>query len=304
MVPIRRRSCLPFAVTLSSALMSFGSVGAQDDVAFQFGDLPSAPRMTLFQWSYGTGFSGGASGMDEPLVGDRPDFTESSVTVGRGVAQLEFGYNYTYDDEAGDEVWSHSYPEPLLRVGMLAEWLEVRIGWNMGDQSSRQGASVVNQTGSEDLYLGCKIAMTPQEGILPETALIPQMTVPTGSSAFGAGEVLPGVNWIYGWEINDCISIAGSTQGNGAIDDSTSRRFLEIAQSAVIGYSLTERIGAYTEWYGFFPYSAETAKPTHYFNGGFTFLVNNNLQLDVRGGVGLNQAADDCFVGTGGIVRF
>ncbi len=299
--------CRPYFLSMVSLLtivIPLGSAAAQDDVSFQFQDAAGPPRMTLLQWSYGSSFSGGAPGLDEPLVGDRPDFTESAVTVGHGVAQLEFGYTYTYDEDAGDDVRSHSYPEPLLRVGILAEWLEFRIGWNMGDQVTRQGATVVSQTGSEDLYLGFKIAMTPQEGILPEMALIPQMTVPTGISAFGAGEVLPGLNWIYGWEVNDYFSIAGSTQGNGAIDDFTSQQYLEMTQSIVVGCSLTERIGAYAEWYGAFPYSAQTANPTHYFDGGFTLSVTNNLQFDIRGGVGLNEEADDYFVGTGSIIRF
>lgn len=269
-----------------------------------FGPAYETPRMTLLQWSHGGGFRGGAPGPDEPLVADRPDFTEASVTVGRGVVQLEMGYTFTNDEAGGDNVKSHSYPEPLLRVGLLAEWLEFRMGWNYAEQFTRQGGVVASAAGAEDMYLGFKIALTPQEGILPETAIIPQMTVPSGGSAFRAEDVLPGLNWVYSWELNDCLSLAGSTQGNGAIDDSTSRRYLEATQSIVLGQSLTERIGAYAEWYGCFPYSADNAKPAHTFNGGFTFLVNNNLQFDVRGGVGLNQAAEDYFVGAGSAIRF
>ena len=37
------------------------------------------------------------SKLDEPLVTDRPDFTESSTTVGQGVVQLEMGYTFTGD---------------------------------------------------------------------------------------------------------------------------------------------------------------------------------------------------------------
>ena len=37
-------------------------------------------RKTLLQWSYGTSFEGGPD-LYEPLVTDRPDFTESSVTA-------------------------------------------------------------------------------------------------------------------------------------------------------------------------------------------------------------------------------
>lgn len=42
----------------------------------------------------------------------------------------------------------------------------------------------------------------------------------------------------------------------------------------------------------------------HYFNGGFTYLVNNDMQWDIRGGTGLNDTADDYFVGTGVSIRF
>ena len=268
-----------------------------------YGPCDCKPRGTLLQWSYGTSFSGGPD-LDEPLVTDRPDFTEASVTVGRGVAQLEFGYTYTYDEEAGDRVKSHSYPETLLRVGVLAEWLELRFGWNYAEESTRVGGVTTNASGAEDLYLGLKLALTPQEGILPETAIMPQMTVPTGSGDFTADEVLPGVNWLYSWDVNDFLSVAGSSQGNRAQDGGSGDYYFEFAQSATAGYSLSERLGAYTEWFAFVPNSADTERTEHYFNGGFTFLVTNDLVFDIRAGMGLNSAADDYFLGAGGAVRY
>ena len=268
-----------------------------------WGPCPCQPRMTLFQWSYGTSFGGGAD-LDEPLVTDRPDFTESSSTVGRGVAQLEMGYTYVYDAEAGDRTRTHSYPQTLLRYGILAEWLELRVGWNYAEEATRVDGVPARAGGSEDLYLGLKFALTPQECLLTEMALIAQMTVPSGSAAFSAGETLPGVNWIYSWEINDWLSTAGSSQFNRAIDEVTGETYLEYAQSWTFGYSLTERLGAYTEWFALIPSGADTVRTQHYFNGGFTFLLSNDIQYDVFAGVGLNRAADDYFLGTGLSMRF
>jgi hypothetical protein len=134
-------------------------------------------------------------------------------------------------------------------------------------------------------------------------ALVPQMTVPTGANAFTADEVLPGVNWLYGWDINDFLSTAGSTQFNRVIDE-TGGSYTEWAQSWTVGYSLTDQVGAYTEWFAFFPHSADTAQPEHYFDGGFTYQFSNDIQWDIRAGVGLNDAADDYFVGTGLSIRF
>jgi len=255
---------------------------------------------TLMQWSYGNSFSGGPD-LDAPLVTDRPDFTEASTTVGLGVAQLEFGYTYIHDISGGQGVHTQSFGEPLLRVGILAEWLEFRIAlFPLENRTVTSGITEIT-AGADELYLGFKIALTPQEGLLPEMALIPQMNVPIGSNAT-SDSVEPGVNWIYAWEISDFISTAGSTQGNRRVDGSGDA-YLEMAQSWTVAYSLTDRVGAYTEWFALIPSSADTAQAEHYANGGFTFLLSNDVQFDIRAGVGLNEEAADFFTGTGLSVR-
>lgn len=265
--------------------------------AFCLDDTPG----TLMTWSYGS--ATGGPDLDEPLVTDRPDFTEASSTVGNGVAQIEFGYTFTENRDDGDSERSHSIGEPLLRAGILANWLELRLAI-FPVQSETTTGGVSNSTGgTEDLYLGFKIGLTPQEGFLPEMSLIPQMTVPTGSNAFTNDEVLAGVNWIYAWELTETVGIAGSTQFNRSIDD-TGEGYIEFAQSATCAISLTDTVGAYAEWYGLFPSGADAARVEHYFNGGFTYLFNNDVQWDVRAGTGLTSAADDFFVGTGLSIRF
>lgn len=262
------------------------------------------PRKTLFQWSYGTSFEGGPPGRDEPLASDRPDFTEASSTVGRGVRQLELGYTFIRDSEAGSTLNAHSFPETLLRVGVLAEWLEFRIAYNHGVQSSNFAGIATDISGAEDLYLGAKLGLTPQEGFLPEMALVPQMTVPSGASNFTAEEVLPGINWLYGWDINEFLSTAGSTQYNRALDSTTGEPYAEFAQSWTIGYTLGEHLGAYTEFFAIIPDGADTDHTQSYFDGGLIFPITNDLQFDVRAGVGLNRSADDYFVGSGAVIRF
>ena len=256
---------------------------------------------TLFQWSYGASFEGGPN-LDEPIVTDRPDFTEASSTVGAGVFQLESGYTYVYNDNGGG-IESHSFGEPLLRVGALANWFEFRFAWNYLAESSAIGGTTTRIDGADDLYLGAKIGLTPQEGILPEMALIPQMYVPVGHDAFTANQVLPGVNWLYGWDVTDFVSTAGSTQINRRVDGMTAEPYYELAQSWTIGYTLTDRLGAYTEWFALFPSGADSDPTQHYLDGGFTYLVTDNFQLDIRAGKGLSGGADDYFLGAGASIR-
>jgi hypothetical protein len=263
----------------------------------------SENRKTLMQWSYGTSFEGGPD-LEEPLVTDRPDFTEASSTVGYGVMQLEGGYTFFYDDEGDDRTYSHSFPETLLRVGLLAEWLEFRVDWNYADEHSDISGVTDTISGAEDLGLGFKIALTPQECLLPETAIILQMTVPTGSSEFSADEVLPGFNYLYGWDITDEWSTGCSTGLSATTDDETADSYMEFSQSWTVGRSWTDRLSSYTEWFVLAPTSADTNRAENYFNGGFTYLVSDDMQWDIRAGVGLNEAADDFFAGTGLSLRY
>src|SRR4051794_22638848 len=94
---------------------------------------------TLMQWSYGKPPSDDGSPLDEPLEADRPDFTESPKTVGKGVVQLETGYTFTSDSADGEHTANHSFPEMLLRVGVLADWLEFRAEWNYEIERTRVG---------------------------------------------------------------------------------------------------------------------------------------------------------------------
>ena len=188
-------------------------IGASEFASAQGGSRShcrSCMPATLFNW-WEAPQPLGALG---DIVTDRPDFTEASSTVGLGVAQFETGYTFTRE---GDDQ-SHSWGEPLLRVGLFANWFEFRIGVTPVSESVLAGAGRVTQSGAEDLYLGAKIWLTPQEGILPELAIIPQMTVPTGGNAFSDGQVQPGANLLYGWDITEEVSFAGSTQYNSAID--------------------------------------------------------------------------------------
>jgi hypothetical protein len=258
---------------------------------------------TLFQWFYEEDSDGGSK-LDEPLVTDRPDFTEASTTVGQGVVQLETGYTFTTDAEDGVRTTNHSFPETLLRVGVLADWLEFRVDWNYEVERTRAGGVAETRSGADDLTLGFKIALTEQQCNLPETAVILQFSVPSGGDAFTADEVLPGINYLYSWELNDDWSLGASTGFVAAVDDETNDTYSQFSQSLSLGRGWNDKVGSYTEWSVLSPIGADTNRPENYLNGGFTYLINKDVQWDIRAGVGLNDAADNFFAGTGISLRY
>ena len=73
--------------------------------------------------------------------------------------------------------------------------------------------------------------------------------------------------------------------------------------SLAAAVALSEKVGAYVEYFGFYP-NAEHSDAAHTINGGLTYLINNNFQIDWRIGAGLNEEADDFFTGVGFAFRF
>lgn len=236
----------------------------------------------------------------EPIATDRPDFTESSTTVGAGVAQIEAGYTYTR--RSSEHLRSHAWGEPLLRVGVFADWIELRAALAPTTEVVNIPGNGLRETGVEDLYLGVKIGLTSQSGWLPELSVVPQMTVPTGITHFTSDRTLPGCNLIYGWEITESLSSTGSTQFNYAIDDNDT--YVEWAQSWTLGLALTDTVGCYSEWFAILPDRSSSVPAEQYLDGGFTWRLNDDIQLDARMGTGLNAAAADFFGGVGLSVRF
>jgi hypothetical protein len=301
-------------VFMSATLIFSGIVGSVrgDDEPTDFEQVdrsqsiccPPAPK-TLLRWARAPD-PGRDDDSEDVIVTDRPDFTEASSTVGLNVFQVEMGYTYSHDDNAGVQINTHSYPETLYRIGLFAEWFELRIAYNyLNGHTDDPVAGRSSVSGSDDLYLGAKLWLTEQSGWLPEMTILPQMFVPSGSQEFTNDEVLPGVNWLYSWEVNDCLSVGGSTQVN-RVRDETGHFYAETAQSAAMSLSLTEQLGAYAEYFGFYPSGAiePGVGPEHYLNGGLSYLWNNDVQFDVRVGYGLNRNATDFFTGTGLSVRF
>jgi hypothetical protein len=242
------------------------------------------------------------SGEEEHLDADRPHFPEATTTVGKGRAILESGYTFT---KKGDSFLSHSAPEALLRVGMLADWFEFRVGQNFLHQRQTVDEVTTTASGPQDLYLGVKLALTEQKGWLPAMVIIPQMTVPSGSAAVTAGRVLPGVNVDCGWEvIKDVFDIELLIANNFVQDEFGSNSHHELATGLTGVFQLTKQLELFAEWDAFYPTAGVSAAPRHYAVAGTVYFVTPNLQLDMRAGVGLNHHSNDFLAGVGFAARY
>lgn len=251
-----------------------------------------------------------AEPLTEPLITDRPDFTESTAVIPFGHLQLETGYTFTYDDEDGRRVSDQTFPEALMRIGVVKDW-ELRLGWTgwslteelfmEENDSSRKVRREEHDDGGTDMIIGFKRYLLPQEGLRPELGVIGELSLPTGTETKSSGDVDPQVKILWSYELPADFALSGNL--NFAVPTSDAGRFFQTSASVSLSYSVTDWMGSYVEYFGFYPNDRWT-DCAHTVNGGLTFLITDNLQFDVRTGAGLNEEADDFFTGAGLSMRF
>jgi hypothetical protein len=287
---------LPLAVVTAIILtLSNTSAVAQTEAT----PAPAAAK-TLLQALQGGTSAGAESADDNRIDPDRPHFPEAATTVGLGRAVLESGY--TFSQKAGEQL-SHSYPEALIRVGAFADWFELRIGQNLGEQRTLGGLTQ-SSGGFQDLYLGAKIALTKQNGLIPEAALIPQMTVPTGSSDLTAHRVLAGLNADFSWDIvKDRFGIELLVANNQIRDELGGIQY-QVATGLTGVFQASKQLELFAEWDAYYVRGGlASTLPQHYAVGGLVYFITPNLAVDARAGVGLNHRSNDVLAGVGFAIR-
>ncbi len=245
---------------------------------------------------------------EERIETERHDFTQSTKTIGRHVAQIESGYVYFYKDQDGEVEQAHAVPELLLRLG-LTDDIEFRLRWNYV-WKSRDDADDID--GGQDLRWGFKLQVTEQEGCIPETALDLRFTAPVGAQVWTTARVEYGFDYIYGWKLGEIWSINGSTGywNNGLGDFSLlpeepqGENFGVWSQSFVLGVELTERTTMFNEAFVLSSNGLPSNFTIAVYNIGVDYYFTNNFVGDIRVGKGLTDETDDFFVGIGGGYRF
>ena len=218
----------------------------------------------------------------EPLVTDRPDFTESASVVGAGRFQLEGGTTYSRADGEGEI----AVGELLLRIG-LGSRLEGRVAGNSHVWSDAED-------GFEDPVVGAKLLLA--EG----AAILASASVPIGSEGVGGDASEPEVRLAYAREAGS-LSV-GANVGWFWTEVADERRHGGLA-SLAFGIPLGPRDAAFVEAYGLATEGAGGEEVT--IDGGLTRQLSDDFQLDARVGIGIGgDEASDWFFGVGAARRW
>jgi hypothetical protein len=223
------------------------------------------------------------------MITDRPDFTEATEVVGKGVVQMENGL--TVERDKGRSTLT--CPEMLMRIG-LSNRLEFRIGGDGFLSELAEGAERVS--GYSDVELGMKIRLWDEGRRRPAFSLIPILSIPTGSREFSSGDYDPTLKLALGKDLPRGFALGGNL--NLSYLTTPDGRFFQTAYSATVGHKVIKSYSGYWEIFGFAP-REKGGSASWIANTGISRSIGKNAQVDVRIGKHLTGESASWFWGVG-----
>lgn len=235
------------------------------------------------------------------LTTDRPDLTESPMTVDAGRLQTEinaFGYTRSRADDMGDKVDSYEYGVTNFRIG-LTHNSEVNVVWQPYGQvhtrpagaaatSREEGIGGLDIRGKLNLF-GNDAFDSPGDTAL---GLLPFVSLPTDRNNGVSPEDIEGGIIIplaivlpmgFGLGINGGVTASKDEEGSGY--------HTEALALAALSYEWGELFGTYYEIASVLG-TDDQRGDILLLGTGFTYAVNDNVQLDGGVNFGLTSASD------------
>ena len=273
------------------------------------------------------------------IVTDRPDITESAETVQKNRFQIESGFLYFRNENQSDESkyydnstkFDHSsenskdkkysnhsdnflIPNVLFRYG-VNDFMELRLGLtlsytkenNKGDDDKN---NLYPDSQSDDRHgnngsfnfdapsAGVKFKLGKQNGIVPSTAVILQAVSSILSSESSKDYIDPSIVFCFHNSVSDKFGLGynfGVNIQNGF--NEAAGIFYSLSGS----YSFSDKVSVFAEYFG--STNIYYLVPDNGADLGVTYLINNNIQLDLSAGAGLGDIDDEFFIGTGFSIR-
>lgn len=245
------------------------------------------------------------------IITDRPGFSDSAALVPRGRFQIESGYTFTYDRESDRRILDHTFPELLFRTG-LTEYLELRLGWAGASLTETlQDVTRRNRThshedhndGWRDTSIGVKVPILKDCENLPNISAIFTLGLPTGNPSKSTRDVSYELKFPMNYAVTDRFTVYGSVLSRFLNSVEGDGLFCQHAATLAGGYRVMDDLTLYLEYFGVYPANKNT-DCAHILSAGPIIHLSDNVSLDMRAGVGLNEQAPDFQASVGFGIRF
>ncbi len=276
---------LPLALLLSCLAAADAGAGPPDKSMYWLGN--PTPR-----------------GFMRAMSTDRPDTTESPITVDAGHVQLEMSFvDYATDRRTADGARTESFTAAPLnfKLGLLDDTdLQVVLQPYLHERTEDAlAASVVTDQGFGDVTLRLKHNLWGNDGGETALALMPFITLPTGAAGLSSEHLEGGIIVPFSLALPDDFELGLMAEvdflhsgGEGAT---------VFLHTAVLGREIVDSLRGFVEYAGVAS-THEAYQPS--LNTGLVWTLTENLALDLGVRIGLNRHAEDFGLFLGLSIRY
>jgi len=229
------------------------------------------------------------------LITDRPTQSASAYTIAKGTWQIETGFTYTnfigptFPGLPEVRLENTTFNTTHVRLG-ITDKLELNFVQSLTSiklffNDVQQGETLTELLPTS---LGLRFQLAEEKGLIPQISVL--ANVVGAPFVSGTNDYLLDLRFNMQHNLNDGWSLGYNL---GATDIASNFTPL---YTIVLGKSLDAKLAAFVEAFGTFN---EGAANTHNLDYGFTYLLNNDMQLDVYAGNALNEFSTDFIFGLG-----
>lgn len=233
----------------------------------------------------------------ETIDSDRPGQSISPLTVGKQVLQVQTGFNY-FNNSSYDGLTINSYSNITnVRYGLL-ESLELNgtLGYriNVNDYREKSRSNLVS-SGFERMKLGTRVNILNEKGLTPKIAVNAELIFAYSNEVYSFIK--------NGYElklsVRQPLSEKLSLTSNVGIFNNPIFPIFFYPYTLNISYNINDELFAFAEIYGLL-----NKEVTVNYNGGLGYYLNNNLLLDLSGGIEKEIETYNWFLDAGISFRF
>ena len=231
-----------------------------------------------------------------PMSADRPDFTESPITVDAGAVQVELSF---LDYATNGDQNALSVAPVNIKLGLLNN---VDLQFVVDPYVNSDDGTSTNK-GVSDIQFRLKINLWGNDEGETAFAIMPFITIPTGSDGISGEHVEGGFIFPFAMGLTESIGMGLMFETDFVYDDLDSGFDTEFVATGVLGFDVTDAFGLYVEGI-----AIESTDSDVSFRGilgcGATYSLTNDIMFDAGVNIGLVGDGDDVNIFTGITFRF
>ncbi|MCH8822218.1 MAG: transporter [Planctomycetes bacterium] len=288
-IPLLAVRVVAIGLMLSTGCDAFAQQGAEDKSAYNL--FNPTPRHLM-----------------RDLSADRPDVTESPITVDAGHIQVELSFlDYRHDDRNNNntefEAWTVGATN--IKFGLLhnVDLQFVFDAYTDEDTDDKAAGTTSNAKGFNDIQFRLKINLWGNDGGETAFAVMPFIQLPAGSDELSSDHVQGGLIFPFSTELSEGWGLGLMAEVDWVFDEDDDDYDTEFVHTAVLGHDILGSLGGYVEYVGIISGDGDSDYQA-LIGTGLTYTLSDDMVLDVGANFGVTKAAEDVNLFAGMTVRF